>query len=240
MVWVALVVLCCRAMTPQTASAQSRAVLKGRVVADATELPLVGASVLLPAQELQATTDSLGKFRIVGILPGVQEVLVRLVGFEPYRGRLGFHSSDSVTIEVIMAPAVVVLPDVHVATTLTSRKLVEFTERRRLGIGHFLDSTDIAKGPGTRMSDKLRHLPGLVITCRGNNCGLKSTRGQSSLLQQCTVGMGLDGAIVSGFNINWLQPSEVAAVEWSAGPAQLPARFNTSRSACGFLMIWTR
>lgn len=165
MLWVPLILAFGCVMMPQSASAQSRAVLTGRVVADSTERPLVGASVLLPAQALHATTDSVGRFRIAGVPAGVHEVLVRLIGFEPYRGRLGFQSSDSVAIEVVMAPAVVSLPDVLVATTLTSRKLVEFTERRRLGIGHFLDSTDIAKGPGTRMSDKLRHLPGLAINC---------------------------------------------------------------------------
>ena len=227
-------------LAPMNASAQGPAVLRGRVLVDSTELPLVGATVVLPGQALTATTDSTGRFRLAGIAPGIHDIIVRQIGFTAFTGRLGFRSNDSLVVEFVLAPAVQLLSGVNVATTLTSRKLVEFNERRRLGVGHFLDSTDIAKGPGTRMSEKLRHLPGLSIYCRSTECTLSSTRGQSSLSQRCTVGVGIDGALVGGFNINWLQPSEVAAVEWYAGPAQMPARFNTTRNACGFLMIWTR
>jgi hypothetical protein len=227
-------------IAPVSVSAQEGAVLRGRVLVDSTELPVKEATVLLPGQALMTTTDSLGRFRLTGIAPGTHEVLVRHIGFAPFTGRLRFRGGDSLDVDFVLKPAVQVLPGVSVATTLTSRKLTEFNERRRFGIGHFLDSTDIAKGPGTRLSDKLRHLPGLNIACRNATCALTSTRGPSGFRQRCPVGMGLDGAFVAGFNIDWLQPSEVAAVEWYAGPAQMPARFNTSRSACGFLMIWTR
>lgn len=226
---------------PVLVSAQDSVVLRGRVLVDSIEVPLAGATVLLPLQGLMATTDSLGRFRIAGVVRRTQDVVVRRIGFASFTGRLLFLSGDSLDVDFVLAPAVQVLPSVSVATTLVSRKLTEFNERRRFGIGHFLDSTDIAKRPGTRFSDKLRHLPGLMVTCRRlTECALLSTRGQSSLRQQCPVRIGLDGVFVSSFNVDWLQPSEVATVEWYAGPAQMPARFNTSRSACGFLMIWTK
>ncbi len=226
---------------PSICTAQGGAVLRGRVLVDSSELAIGAATVSVPAARLETTTDSLGRFRLGGIRKGRSVVVVRRIGFGPITSQLVFRERDSLEIDFLLVPIPQALPDVRVAATLTSRKLVEFEERRRFGIGHFLDSADVAKRGGSRLTDKLRHLPGLMVTCRGSICGVSSTRGQSSLRQACPVRLGLDGAIVStGFRIDDLQPSEVAGIEWYAGPAQMPARFNSSRSACGFLMIWLK
>ena len=225
---------------PVICGAQGGSVLRGRVLTDSTELAIAGVSVSIPAQRLETTTDSTGRFRLGGIPRGRVVVVVRRIGFGPVTSQLIFRERDSLEVDFLLMAIPQALPDVRVEATLTSRKLAEFDERRRFGIGHFLDSADIAKRGGSRLTDRLRHLPGLVVSCRGSVCGVFSTRGQSSLLQSCPVRLGLDGAYVSTFRIDDIQPSEVAGIEWYAGPAQIPARFNSSRSACGFLMIWLK
>jgi hypothetical protein len=225
---------------PALCVAQGTSVLRGRVLADSSELAIHAASVSIPTQRLETTTDSLGGFRLREIVKGRAVIVVRRIGFRPITSQLVFREGDSLEVDFLLVPNPQVLPDVRVAATLTSRKLEEFEERRRFGIGHFLDSADIAKSGGSRLTDKLRHLPGLAVRSLGRECGVFSTRGQSSLLQSCPVRLALDGAYVSGFRIDDIQSSEVAAVEWYAGPAQMPARFNSSRSACGFLMIWLK
>jgi hypothetical protein len=227
-------------IVPWCASAQLGAVFRGRVLVDSTEAPLSGAEIVLPKLGLLATTDSFGRFRVSGISPGTHSILVRRIGFAPFAGRIEFRGRDSLDVEFVMEPKVSELPEISVTTTLVQRKLVEFNERRRLGVGHFLDSVALANGPGSRLSEKLRHLPGLIVNCRGTVCSLLSTRGQVSFTGRCPVRLGLDGVEVNGFNLNWLDPNEVAGIEWYAGPAQMPARFNSSRSSCGFLMIWTK
>jgi len=48
----------------------------------------------------------------------------------------------------------------------------------------------------------------------------------------------------TSFNVNELDPSVVAAVEWYAGEASVPARFaigaRRNQSYCGVLAIWLR
>ncbi len=225
---------------PVICGAQGGAVLRGRVLVDSTELAIGLASVSIPAARIGTSTDSLGHFRLSGIPEGRFAVVVRRIGFGPITSTLVFREGDSLEVDFLLVTVSQALPDVQVAARMTSRKLAEFEERRHFGIGHFLDSVDIVKRGGSRLTDKLRHLPGLLVRCRGSQCGIVSTRGQSSLLQACPVGLGLDGAYVSGLRIDDIQPSEVAGIEWYAGPAQMPARFNSSRSACGFLMIWLK
>ena len=225
---------------PAICVAQGASVLRGRVLTDSSEIAIAGVSVSIPTQRIETTTDSTGFFRLSGIPKGRFVVAVRRIGFGPVTSQLVFRERDSLEVDFLLVPITQSLPDVRVETTLTSRKLTEFEGRRRIGIGHFLDSADIARRGGARLTDKLRHLPGLRVVCRGSSCGVVSSRGQSSLLQDCPVRLAIDGAHVSAFRIDDIQPSEVAGVEWYAGPAQMPAQFNSSRSACGFLMIWLK
>lgn len=225
---------------PTICAAQGGSVLRGRVLADSSEVAIRDVSVSIPSEGIETVTDTLGRFRLSGIPKGRFVVVVRRIGFGPITSQLVFRERDSLEVDFLLVPIPLALPDVRVEGTLTSRKLAEFEDRRRFGIGHFLDSADIAKHGGSRLTDKLRHLPGLVVSCRGSQCGVFSTRGQSSFLQSCPVRLALDGAYVTGLRIDDIQPSEVAGVEWYAGPAQMPARFNSSRSACGFLMIWLK
>jgi hypothetical protein len=66
----------------------------------------------------------------------------------------------------------------------------------------------------------------------------------------CRANVWLDGVNLGvDFNVNELDPSVIAAVEWYAGQATIPAKFNTpprmdqtgrARPYCGVLVIWMR
>ena len=133
------------ALSPAICDAQGGWVLRGRVLVDSSEVAIGGDTVILPTERIQATTDSLGRFRMNGIPEGRFVVLVRRIGFRPITSQLIFREGDSLDVDFLLVAVAQTLPDVRVATTLTSRKLEEFEERRRFGIGHFLDSADIAK-----------------------------------------------------------------------------------------------
>jgi hypothetical protein len=51
----------------------------------------------------------------------------------------------------------------------------------------------------------------------------------------------VDGTVIpQDFSINYIDPGEVAAIEWYAGPSQMPAQFNMVGNDCGALVIWTK
>jgi hypothetical protein len=217
-------------------------VLRGRVMVDSSRAPIEGATVLLVGAQRTAHTDALGRFRFSNIALQRHKVSVRRLGFAPLETEISLGSTDAVDVELVLSPIAQPLAEVLVPTTPIARKLVAFHERRRMGIGHFVDSTDIAKEPGTRLSEKLRLLPGLVVTCHFAKCELASRRRPPSLRQgaSCPVAISLDGVHLADFQINDLESGAIAAIEWYAGAAQTPPQFNWARNTCGVLMIWTK
>jgi hypothetical protein len=133
---------------------------------------------------------------------------------------------------------------VPITASLLDRRLYEFHERRRFGIGRFLDSAEFAKAHGTRTSDKLARLPGVIILRgRFSDAYVANNRQRTLNGRLCRAAVWLDGINLGiDYNVNLLDPSMIAAVEWYAGQASIPARFNVTGRAgqCGVLVIWTR
>jgi hypothetical protein len=219
-------------------------VLAGRVLSDSGTV-LVGAEVVLNGPQNSQRTNDKGEFKFTGVPAGVQIVGVRMPGFAPQIDTIEVEAASEILREFKLSRIETTLPRVPVTTTLLDRKLVEFHERRRMGIGRFLDSAEFANARGTRTADRLKKLPGLMIG-RGrfsSEAYVLSTRSPGKLALApgpCRAAIWLDGVKLTDFNVNQLDPSLIAAVEWYAGPASVPAKFNVTSSVCGVLVIWTR
>ena len=232
------------------AFAQETGYASGRVLADSTEAAIAGATVSIPHLRVAATSDSLGRFALRGIAPGEHLVIVRRLGFSPLSTVLQFAAGDSVDADFLLEPVPQRLSNVDVRGAGVSRKLAEFEERRVFGIGHFLTTEEIEKTGATRVSEVLRVLPGLQLV-RMNGRGdmyVGSTRGAQSLLRAgaarpCPAEIVLDGIVVAtgATNINGiLAQSDIAAIEWYAGAAQIPAKYGGTKNTCAVLVLWTK
>lgn len=212
-----------------------------RVLADSTNTPIPGATVATIFGGLAVTTDSLGYFRLGSLSPQVHRFFVRRLGFVPATTSLSFLSGDSIEVDFVLTQLPQMLPEVVVPTTAVSRRLRDFHDRRRFGMGTFLDSTDISKMTLIQLTDIARRLPGVFFTCARGVCGLYTMRrGSIRTNMYCPVAIGLDGMRFADFPINMIQPHEVAAIEYFRGSATMPAQFNITGNSCGFLMIWTK
>jgi hypothetical protein len=220
------------------------AVLAGRVLSD-SGIVLIGAEVVLNGPQNSQRTNDKGEFKFTGVPAGLQIVGVRMPGFAPKIDTIKVEEASEILREFKLSRIETTLPEVPVTTTLLDRKLFEFHERRRMGIGRFLDSAEFANARGTRTSDRLKKLPGLKIG-RGrfsSEAYVLSTRSPGKVAfgsDVCRAAIWLDGIKLTDFNVNQLDPSMIAAVEWYAGPASVPAKFNVTSSVCGVLVIWTR
>jgi hypothetical protein len=228
---------------------QGQAILRGRVLTDSSELPIPDVRISLGAADVvTAQSDSSGRYRIGDLRPGRYTILVRRLGFAPVSSSITLAAGDSIEADFVMTPIAQELASVEVTTTVLQRKLRDFEDRRRFGIGRFMTEEDIRKAPGHRMSEKLRELSGIRLLysrTSSNDVQVASSRGSQSIMLQskgpCLSSVMVDGLVLAPpFSVNWLDPGEVAAIEWYAGPASMPAQFNSTRNGCGLLVIWTK
>jgi hypothetical protein len=131
-----------------------------------------------------------------------------------------------------------------------------FEERRALGIGTFLDSTELRRAEGRRLTDLLRGRTSVrIIPFTQSNIGLVEYRAASSIGRDddgnpCWVSVFLDGIPIYKAGNAAMRPPDLSrdfsvpslmAIEYYRSAAQVPIEFATGREAdCGVLALWTR
>lgn len=235
---------------PAAAAAQGDAPSIVRVTVRAEEggAPLPGTHVELIGAFIAANADSAGVARLSGVRPGPTIVSIHKLGYGDERFTLNVPPGDTLSIDVDLQSQAVRLAAVR-ATATHSRVLAEsgFLERQRQGIGSYATRTEWEGRGRLNFSDVMRRMRGIRVarTADGRTL-LTSGRGNISMSSMCSgVLLFVDGVLmnVDGRydDINLLVPvSELEAVEAYAGPAEIPAQYNQTGSACGVVLAWRR
>jgi hypothetical protein len=256
--------------TPVVCLAQASppmAVLRGFVLVDSTEAPLPGADVAIETLGLRAQASADGAFRLGGIGVGTYMVLVRALGYQPLTVRMRFSPGDSLERDFLLVRSPVTIAGVNVTAkgdTIRNAKMMVFEARRSAGTGHFLTQSMLDSMAQRRLGDIIAsRVSGAYVVNRSSSAWVAARRGRQSLTRRqgiqpadiargadtsaCYAAVYLDGTLVYGgnsgeslFDVNSLQTSEVAGVEYYAGAAQVPTELNATSNTCGVLVIWTR
>ncbi len=252
-----------------SASAQRSAVLIGSVVTDSTDAPIGGAEVGIAANRLLVFSDSAGHFRLGAIPPGRHLVTVRKIGYAPSSAMISFHLADSSEADFVLVPlsrpASMLAADTVLAKHAPiAAKLIDFERRRASGIGRFLTAAQITKLNAQQLSEILVTLPGpkiykggassaaWVAGGRGARSNTLTSVSRADRLRgapetPCWAAVRVDGVLVYSarageqlFDINSVLASEIVAIEFYNGFAEIPPEFSGTRSTCGLLLIWTK
>ena len=237
-------------------------------VADAKSgKPLEGAQVRLPEIGRTARANWIGEARFNDLATGKYQVQVRHLGYAGSEITIAV-SGDTVGA-VFMLERIAALDTVRVeAATNPSRfaspsRAEEFDARRRMGIGHFLTDSILAKEADHDLAHALSiHLPSIRVerakepghwTIVGmGTTGIMSKQGRglspdSQALGLCPVDIYLDGVFQSGDDANGgmarqlpeIMPRDVAGIElYNKGEA--PPAYRRLGNACKVLLIWSR
>ena len=231
---------------------QATAVLTGTVLTDSTERPIANAEVSISSLGLTTRSDSAGRFMLAKIPRGAQEITVRAVGYAAIVTQLTFANAQRIRVNLLMERAIVAasaqaLKRIYVKARSPSGdnpRIAEFDERMKFGIGTFITQPTFERNEGRAFAEVLIARIAGVRTAGANSRSLVSTRGVISFTRQaCFVRVVLDGIVQNlegGFNIDAIDLSTVAAVEYYT-LSESPLQFNFAGSgACGTLVIWTR
>jgi len=146
--------------------------LTGSVRQDSTGRPLAGVEVLLEGSQQQTVTDAAGRY-LLGALPrGNHVILFRSVGYRPVRIRVRLTEGDTARADASMVrEGAQQLDPVEVKALPAAPRGIwreGFEERRRIGFGKFIDSTELRRNEQRRASDLLRGIPGSGWCATGN------------------------------------------------------------------------
>lgn len=242
------------------------ATFAGTVLADSTERPIADAVVTVGATGSAARTDSLGRFAVVALPPGLHRIRVRAVGFEPLETTVTLRPGQRLEADLLLRAAPPALEAVSVTADATARTSVfrrDFEARRAFGIGRFLAGDDLLANRDRSLSSVLRsRMPGLRAIRVGGKTALASGRGTTSFralprgdmtdINQgappaCYVQVIVNDMVrfrsVPGaalLDIDQFDPAFVEGIEYYT-VSQAPPEFNRGSSAsCGTLVLWLR
>lgn len=189
----------------RVASAQGE--ISGRVsAADGARPPVQGAEASIARLGRTAVSDSSGRFRLRDLPAGEHFVVVRAVGFKAESTWVTIARDQVLSWDVVLVRATgTVLPE-RVITAPEGRapaKLVEFTERQKLGTGHFITRDQLAKAEGglRQTGDLISQAPGVRVRRGSNKIWVASSR--TTQAGKCAFCPGT--------------PRDIAKEDWAAG-----------------------
>lgn len=142
-----------------TASAQAeRGTITGRVTAEDTGQPLVGATVAVGTTGLGAMTNSEGRFQVREVPPGNHELQFRYLGYRTQRVDVAVRPLDTVVVDAQLGLDPLSLDEVLVTGYGTARR-EELT-----GSITAVTAEDIEQMPATTFQDVLQGSPGIQVS----------------------------------------------------------------------------
>ena len=225
----------------------TKTIVKGRARVTGKVVNKYGQPIARARVELQNTgqatlTKANGEFVLDSLPSGTQTLEVRQLGYSPTDTPVELSMARPENVTVKMADYVPVLSEMRV-TAQRDKGLMDvgFNDRKRTGMGYYLDADQLKMRQTSQFSDMLRTVPGLRVVPAGDGTNvIQSSRDPTG---GC-VTFYVDGSpwqqMTPGDLDTFVRPEEVAALEVYNG-ATTPAQFQQAgNSGCTTVVIWTQ
>ena len=223
--------------TPARSSTRTgSARLNGRVTAS-DGAPVTGARVRAIDTDLEATTDTAGRFRITGLPAGTRALEVVAIGYTPVRTSADLRPDREATATISVGTRIATLAAVNVKSTTPDRG--GFLTRRAAGRGYFMDGNMLEARGAQNVSQALVMAPSL----RGNGFDTTNpTRPIVSGRSNCKPTTYFDGMLMRdglGGVDDLVTVRRVGGIEVYANAGEAPPQFNANGN-CAVILVWSR
>ncbi len=222
---------------------------RGTVI-DSGGAPIFGAIIEEAATATRTMSDSLGRFRLLGLDPGLLFVRARKLGYLAEYFPITGVSGKTVTATIKLRPAGQQLAAVTVRDRALAGdgKLRGFYERAAKGTGIFIERDELLRRNASQLSDVLRGRNGVTVYGGGANGNTIAGRGFRMAGGQgpgiCPLPLILDGVYIKlqdGLTVDRIvNVQDVRAIEVYATGPQVPAELANGQTDCGAIVVWTR
>ena len=203
--------------------------------------PIAGARVELQNTGAATKTRADGGFTLDSLPSGTQTLEIRQLGFSPTEVPVELSQASPQSVTVKMGEYVPVLSTMRV-TAQKERGLsdVGFADRKRSGMGYYLDEDQLKMRQSTQFSDMLRTVPGIRVQPAGDGTNvITSSRNPTG---GCVM-FYVDGSpwqqMTPGDLDTYVRPEEVAALEVYNGSTTPPQFVQPGNGGCTTVVIWT-
>lgn len=198
-----------------------------------TGQPLSNAQLRVLETAGRVRTDSAGHYTLAALPAGTQLLEAKHIGYRIVQQPVQLLKGREVQADIHLQ-RVVSLDSVRIVAQRSRYR--EFERNKRSGFGRYMTDEDIEKKHAFEVTDLLRTTPGLRVVGSGVDAKVMSSRGTVSLSRaSCEANVVIDN--MQHQDINWVQPSDIGAMEVYAGPAGAPPQYDR---ACGLVVIWTK
>jgi hypothetical protein len=218
------------------------------IVSDTNLVPLQGAFVSVLGTSIRIGTGPNGRFRITKVPAGQYLLIVKRIGFRPTSAVIDVPATDTLRLAYTLEQVGVdVLNPVIVTEKSPSKKMADFEQRRRLGVGQFMDAQQIDAHNSARATEILRNFTTVNVSQDNSTAitkyyALSKREGANPQLGACPMQLYVDQVpLPSPFNLDLLPaPREIAGIEVYAGASTIPPQFNGYDRGCGVILVWTK
>ena len=214
--------------------------MRGAVVTMDGTRPIAEAQVSLTGAEA-ARTNERGEWVTQSATPGTRMMEVRAVGYFPDRRAVNVvEGAPPQRLSLFTMRAM--LDTIRVTATRLSPNMKGFEERRRSGMGRYIDAEFIARRRPNRVSDVLRFVPGLYVYQQTLNTSLQM---RSNFGERCAPAVYVDGHYMRSFTGDdldaFVNPDDIGGIEVYREPT-VPPQFSMGMAgdSCGSIVVWTR
>lgn len=209
----------------------------GTVTSSDTGDPLGGVELTVQDTDLRETTTGQGHFRFAEVPPGRRTLALSYLGTPTSRVLVDVRPRQTIDLSLVVGVRVVPITElvVTVDRALPVGKLTGFYQRREIHAGYFITREDIERVRPVRTTSLLRRVPGLDVGQRSASGVTPVTMGRR---KGCVPDFYVDGARAPYFDVDVLDPQEIAGIEIYRGNSEVPIRFK-HRDRCGVIVIWT-
>jgi hypothetical protein len=220
------------------------AVVSGRVLLQGN--PVVGGSrVELAGTDVVTTTDTNGEFTLRNLPSGTHMLVARHLGYAADAVAVDLSGREAKRVNITLPKFVNVMDPVLVtARRNVALERVGFARRQKSGTGYYLGPDQVARMNASRLTDILRHVPGLRVGYGPDGETVTSSRGATSLMGGSCVQYYVDdfrwqSAEPGDINL-FVSGHEIVAVEVYQG-AHVPAQYaGAGMGNCTTIVLWTR
>jgi hypothetical protein len=187
----------------------------------------------------EARTDSGGRFVFRNVPTGTRQIEVMAIGLTPVAQSVDVAPGDTAVVVIEIGKAVPLAP-VRVVATHQERIARAIAERQKFGYGYYADTTTLATN-GT-IAGLLTTFPQARVQnmARGRAIGNYVVTFSDDKGGTCNAILFLDGTRVPPTTLNFIHPSDVAAVEVYPHKNEVPTDFALVGNPCGVIAFWTK